>query len=83
MCIRDRATLDRLNQEGRGRVWFAGQGIVKPWQMKREMLSPAYTTRLADIPLVRLGEREPRDAPRAAARPNPSRPKGIGDNKVG
>lgn len=56
------ATLDRLNQEGRGRVWFAGQGIVKPWQMKREMLSPAYTTRLADIPLVRLGEREPRAA---------------------
>ncbi|MDQ9416200.1 DUF4113 domain-containing protein, partial [Serratia marcescens] len=26
-----------------------------PWQMKREMLSPAYTTRLADIPVVRLG----------------------------
>lgn len=49
------ATLDRLNQEGRGRVWFAGQGIVKPWQMKRDMLSPAYTTRLADIPVVRLG----------------------------
>ncbi|WP_273852113.1 translesion error-prone DNA polymerase V subunit UmuC [Serratia bockelmannii] len=53
------ATLDRLNQEGRGRVWFAGQGIVKPWQMKRDMLSPAYTTRLADIPVVRLGERAP------------------------
>ncbi len=30
-------------------------GIVKPWQMKRDMLSPAYTTRLADIPVVRLG----------------------------
>ncbi|MBF4190064.1 anhydro-N-acetylmuramic acid kinase, partial [Serratia ureilytica] len=56
------ATLDRLNQEGRGRVWFAGQGIVKPWQMKRDMLSPAYTTRLADIPVVRLGERAPRAA---------------------
>ena len=49
------AALDRLNQEGRGRVWFAGQGIVKPWQMKRDMLSQAYTTRLADIPVVRLG----------------------------
>lgn len=56
------ATLDRLNQEGRGRVWFAGQGIVKPWQMKRDMLSPAYTTRLADIPVARLGERAPRTA---------------------
>lgn len=77
------ATLDRLNQEGRGRVWFAGQGIVKPWQMKRDMLSPAYTTRLADIPVVRLGVREPRDAPRVTARLNPSRPKGIGDNKAG
>jgi len=48
------ATLDKLNREGRGRVWFAGQGIVKPWQMKRDMLSPAYTTRLADIPQARL-----------------------------
>lgn len=43
------ATLDKLNQEGRGRVWFAGQGIVKPWQMKRDMLSPAYTTRYSDL----------------------------------
>lgn len=47
-------TLDKLNREERGRIWFAGQGIAKPWQMKREMLSPAYTTRLADIPWVRL-----------------------------
>ena len=53
------ATLDRLNQEGAG-AWFAGQGIVKPWQMKREMLSPAYTTRLADIPVVRLSPRNSR-----------------------
>lgn len=48
------ATLDKLNRQGRGRIWFAGQGILKPWQMKREMLSPAYTTRLADILRVRL-----------------------------
>lgn len=43
-------TLDKLNPEERGRIWFAGQDIAKPWQIKREMLSPAYTTRLADIP---------------------------------
>ncbi|VDZ61529.1 DNA polymerase V subunit UmuC [Serratia odorifera] len=24
-------------------------GIVKPWQMKRDMLSPAYTTRYSDL----------------------------------
>ncbi|NIG98307.1 MAG: DUF4113 domain-containing protein [Serratia symbiotica] len=46
--------MDKLNREERGRIWFAGQGIAKPWQMKREMLSPSYTTRLADIPWVRL-----------------------------
>ncbi len=47
-------TLDKLNREERRRIWFAGQSITKPWQMKREMLSPAYTTRLAGIPWVRL-----------------------------
>lgn len=47
-------TLDKLNWEERGSIWFAGQGIAKLWQMKREMLSPSYTTRLADIPWVRL-----------------------------
>lgn len=46
-------TLDRLNQSGRGTVWFAGQGIQKSWAMKREMLSPSYTTRYSDLPLVK------------------------------
>ncbi|MCI0239424.1 UNVERIFIED_ASMBLY: DUF4113 domain-containing protein, partial [Cronobacter sakazakii] len=32
---------------------FAGQGIQQSWQMKREMLSPCYTTRLVDVPVVR------------------------------
>ena len=68
------AALDHLNQEGRGRVWFAGQGIVKPWQMKRDMLSPAYTTRLADIPVVRLGSG--RRAP-----PNRRKKNAAGDNR--
>lgn len=46
-------TLDRLNQSGRGTVWFAGQGIQKSWAMKREMLSPSYTTRFSDLPFVK------------------------------
>lgn len=44
------ALLDKLNQHSGHRVWFAGQGIEKSWAMKREMLSPAYTTRYADLP---------------------------------
>lgn len=45
--------LDELNQSGKGNVWFAGQGIEKSWAMKREMLSPAYTTRYADFPVAK------------------------------
>lgn len=45
--------VDRINQKGRGTLWFAGQGIEQGWAMKREMLSPAYTTRFADLPIVR------------------------------
>lgn len=45
--------VDRLNSSGRGTVWFAGQGIQKSWAMKREMLSPAWTTRFADLPVVK------------------------------
>ncbi|ARJ43931.1 DNA polymerase V subunit UmuC [Pantoea alhagi] len=45
--------VDSLNHTRRGTLWFAGQGIQKPWQMKREMLSPAYTTRFSDLPHVR------------------------------
>ena len=46
--------VDRINQKGRGKLWFAGQGIHKEWAMKREMLSPAYTTRLTDLPVARV-----------------------------
>lgn len=46
-------TIDRLNTSGRGSVWFAGQGIEKNWAMKRDMLSPAYTTRYSDLPVVK------------------------------
>lgn len=45
--------IDRLNSSGKGKVWFAGQGIEKNWAMKREMLSPAYTTRYSDLPVAK------------------------------
>lgn len=45
--------VDGLNQSGKGKIWFAGQGIQKAWAMKREMLSPAYTTRFGDLPVAR------------------------------
>lgn len=42
--------LDRLNaKDGKGTLYFAGQGIQTSWQMKREMLSPRYTTRFSDL----------------------------------
>lgn len=46
--------LDGINHSGKGKVWFAGRGIAPEWQMKREMLSPAYTTRWNDIPTAKL-----------------------------
>ena len=48
--------LDHLNaKDGKGTLYFAGQGIQQQWQwqwqwqMKREMLSPRYTTRISDL----------------------------------
>ena len=45
--------LDQINQKGVGHVYFAAQGTAPVWLMKREYLSPAYTTRWQDLPLVR------------------------------
>ncbi|MGP3593847.1 DUF4113 domain-containing protein [Vagococcus sp. WN89Y] len=37
--------LDHLNaRDGRGTLYFAGQGIQQQWQMKREMLSRIHNT---------------------------------------
>ncbi|EAM2341284.1 Y-family DNA polymerase [Salmonella enterica] len=46
--------LDRINHSGKGKIWFAGRGIAPEWQMKRDMLSLAYTTRWSDIPVALL-----------------------------
>lgn len=47
------AVLDEINQSGLGRVFLARQGMNNAWGMKREHLSPAYTTRWADLPKVK------------------------------
>lgn len=44
--------LDRINNSGKGKIWFAGRGIAPEWQMKREMLSPAYMTQWKDLPVA-------------------------------
>jgi DNA polymerase V len=46
--------LDGINHSGLGKIWFAGKGIDTGWQMKREMLSPAYTTNWNAIPSARF-----------------------------
>jgi len=48
------ATLDEINKKHKGALWFAGQGIDTQWQMKRAMLSPAWTTRWQDIPVAQI-----------------------------
>ena len=44
-------TVDRINRlEGRGTVRFASQGAKNPdWEMKRDRLSPAWTTSLQQL----------------------------------
>lgn len=47
------SALDKLNQGGRDKIWFGGQRPQKDWFMKRAYLSPAYTTRWDDLPIVK------------------------------
>ena len=45
--------LDSVNrQHGRGAVYFASEGAVKPWAMRKRYLSPRYTTHWDEIPVV-------------------------------
>ncbi len=46
--------LDRINrEEGRGALRFASEGVDHRWRMRREKVSPAYTTRWEDLPVAR------------------------------
>lgn len=48
------ATMDALNAKfGRGTVMLAATGIEKGWKLRAEHHSPCYTTRLAEVPVVR------------------------------
>jgi len=45
--------IDRANARwGRGTLRLAAEGVRKPWQMKRERVSPAYTTKWDELPRV-------------------------------
>lgn len=45
--------LDEINvRYGRRTLQFAAKGIVRPWQMRRNKLSPRYTTKWDEIPAV-------------------------------
>ena len=49
------AVFDQINQKyGKSTIRLAAEGYAKPWAMRAEMRSPAYTTRWSDIPRVIL-----------------------------
>jgi len=46
--------MDRINTTwGRGTLKSAAEGITKAWEMKREQMSPRWTTRWEEVPSVR------------------------------
>ncbi len=50
------AVLDQINARwGRGTLRLAREGFEQPWAMRQDRCSPAYTTRWADLPVVRTG----------------------------
>lgn len=46
------SVVDTVNRHNRGGVFFASQGIARTWSLKRDYLSPMYTTGWRDIPVV-------------------------------
>ena len=48
-------TMDRINgRYGSSVIRLASEGIEKSWRMKRENVSPSYTTKFEDIVQVKL-----------------------------
>ena len=46
--------IDRINQQfGKKAIFHAGEGIDRPWAMKRDHLSPCYTTNWNQLPEVK------------------------------
>ena len=47
--------IDSINQRyGRDKVKLAAEGIKQAWAMRRQLMSPCYTTRWHQLPIVRL-----------------------------
>ncbi len=47
--------VDKINRlEGKGAVFLAAQGVNKPWYMRQQFTSPQYTTKWADVPIVKV-----------------------------
>lgn len=47
--------IDKINRRyGQDAVFFGTQGIQRSWSMARKMKSPAFTTRVNDIPVISL-----------------------------
>lgn len=44
--------IDQINKQQRGKVFFASQGTGTTWAMNRNHLSPSYTTKWRELPLV-------------------------------
>lgn len=42
--------VDQINQTGKSKVFFAAKGLQQDWAMKRQLLSPAYTTQWTELP---------------------------------
>jgi DNA polymerase V len=40
------------NQLGRNTLFYLSEGIERPWQMRREFLTPDYTTSWDDLPVA-------------------------------
>lgn len=48
------AVIDKINGRfGKGTIFSLAEGIAKPWSMKREHLSPSYTTSWDQLPEVK------------------------------
>ena len=48
-----RAVFDGLNQRyGQNTIFLGAQGIEPKWQMRRQFLTPQYTTCWGDIPKI-------------------------------
>ncbi|MDQ7798487.1 MAG: Y-family DNA polymerase [Candidatus Edwardsbacteria bacterium] len=46
--------VDKINlSQGRNTVFYAAQGVAKPWKMRQLTLSPRYTTSWADLPVAK------------------------------